>query len=101
LFFQQINDILREYHQDTPFSNVLSNTKLMKLMDFGGLDCQATFKSISTSIAPKDVGTCDEKLLMNLCLSQHYAANKKNRRIKVSFDINSTCCFSINLAIAC
>ena len=97
---QQISDILRGNHRDTPLPDVLSNAKLMKPMDFGGLDCQAAFEGASTSAAPEDVGTRDEKLPMNLCLSQHYAASRKNRRAKVSFDIDSTCCFPTSLAIA-
>jgi len=91
---------LRKHHRDTSLLNVLSNAKLIKLMDFSSLNYQATFKGISILIALEDVGTRDKKLLINLCLSQHYAASKKNRRIKVLFDIDSICCFLISLAVA-
>jgi len=70
-------------------------------MNFGSLNCQAAFKSTNTSAAFEDVGTRDEKLLMNLCLSQHYAASKKNRYTKVSFNIDSIYYFPTNLAVAC
>jgi hypothetical protein len=79
---------------------VLRSSKLIKPMDFGGLDCQAVFEGTSLLAAPKDVGTRNEKLPRNLCLSQYYATSRKNRPAKVSFNINSTCCFSTSLAIA-
>jgi hypothetical protein len=97
---QHISDILRGNHRDTPLPDVLSSAKLMKPMDFGGLDCQAAFEGTSTWAAPEDIGTRDEKLPMNLCLSQQYDTSRKNRRAKVSFDIDSTCCFPTSLAIA-
>ena len=68
-------------------------------MDFGGLDCQVAFEGTSTSAALEDIGTRDENLPRNLCLSQHYATSRKNRFAKVSFDIDSTCCFLTSLAI--
>src|SRR5205085_9745685 len=101
LSLQQISEILRGNHQDTPLPDVLSSAKLMKPMDFGGLDCQAAFEGTSASAAPEDIGTLNEKLPMNLCLSQYYAVSRKNCRAKVSFDIDSTCCFPTSLAIAC
>lgn len=97
---QQINNILRGNHQDTPLPDVLSSAKLMKPMAFDDLDCQAAFEGTSISAAPEDIGTRDENLPMNLCMSQYYIASRKNRRAKVSFDIDSTCCFLISLAIA-
>lgn len=44
--------------------------------------------------------TPGENLPRNLCLSQHHATSKKNRRPKVTFDIDSICCFPPSLAIA-
>jgi hypothetical protein len=41
----------------------------MKPMDFGGLDCQAAFEGTSSSAAFEDIGTRDENLPRNLCLS--------------------------------
>jgi hypothetical protein len=96
----EITAVLRGNHGGTPLPDVLSSGKLMKPMDFGELDCQAAFEGTSTSAAPEDIGTRDEKLPRNLCLSQHYAASRKNRPARVSFDIDSTCCFPTSLAIA-
>ena len=71
----------------------------MKLADFRGLDFQAAFEGTSASAAPKDVGTRDEKLPKSLCLSQYYTISNKNRRAKVTFNIDSICYFSSSLVI--
>ena len=42
----------------------------------------------------------DEHLPKNLCLSQCHVSSKKNRRVKVSFNINSTCAFVNSLGVA-
>jgi hypothetical protein len=97
---QEITAIIRGSHRGTPLPDVLSSAKLMKPMDFGGLDCQAAFEGTSPSAAPEDIGTRDENLPRNLCLSQQHAVSSKNRRAKVAFDIDSTCCFPTSLAIA-
>jgi len=98
---QRISGILRGSHQDRPLPDVLKKSKLMKPMDFAGLDYQAAFEGTSASAAPEEIGTRDEKLPRNLCLSQHYTTSRKNRVPKVSFDIDSTCCFPTSLAVAC
>jgi len=72
----------------------------MKPGDYNGLDCQAAFEGASVSAAPEDVGTRNENLPKNLCLSQHHITSKKNRRPNVTFDIDSTCCFPTSLAFA-
>lgn len=74
--------------------------KLLKPMDFGGLDCKAAFEGTSPSAAPNDMGTRDENLPMNLCLSTYYTGSRKNRCAKEAFDIDSTCCFPTSLAVA-
>lgn len=72
----------------------------MKPGDYNGVDCQAAFEGTSASAAPEDVGTRNENLPKNLCLPQHHIVSKKNRRAKVTFDIDSTCCFPTSLAFA-
>ncbi|KIM92508.1 hypothetical protein OIDMADRAFT_62518 [Oidiodendron maius Zn] len=69
-------------------------------MDFSSLDCKAAFEGTSPSAAPEDIGTRDENLPRNLCLSQYYTDSKKNRRAIEAFDIDSTCCFPTSLAVA-
>ena len=94
---QQITALLSGSHiGGTPLPNVLSNPKLMKPGDYNGLDCQAAFEGV----APEDIGTRNEKLPKNLCLSQHHLTSRKNRRPNVTFDIDSTCCFPTSLAFA-
>ncbi|KAN0095005.1 hypothetical protein V8E51_015716 [Hyaloscypha variabilis] len=98
---QQITALLsRGYIGGTPLPNVLSSPKLMRPGDYNGLDCQAAFEGASASAAPEDVGTRNENLPKNLCLSQHHIASRKNRRPNATFDIDSTCCFPTSLAFA-
>jgi len=98
---QQITALLSGgYIGGTPLPSVLSSPKLMKPGDYNGLDYQAAFEGASASAAPEDVGTRNENLPKNLCLSQHHIASKKNRRPHVTFDIDSTCCFPTSLAFA-
>ena len=98
---QQITTLLRgSYARGTPLPSVLSSPKLMKPGDYNGLDCQAAFEGASASAAPEDVGTRNENLPKNLCLSQHHITSKKNRRPNVTFDVDSTCCFPTSLAFA-
>lgn len=98
---QQITTFLNGgYVGGAPLPNVLSSPKLMKPGDYNGLNCQAAFEGTSISAAPQDVGTRNENLPKNLCLSQHHTISRKNRRPKVMFDIDSTCCFPTSLAFA-
>ena len=95
---QQITALLSGgYAGGTPLPDVLSIPKLMKPGDYNGLDYQAAFEGASASAAPEDVGTRNENLPKNLCLSQHYIASKKNRRPNITFNINSTCYFPTSL----
>jgi hypothetical protein len=98
---QQITALLSGgYAGGTPLPDVLSNPKLMKPGDYNGLDYQAAFEGASALAAPEDVGTRNENLPKNLCLSQHHIASKKNRRPNTTFDIDSTCCFPTSLGFA-
>jgi hypothetical protein len=98
---QQITALLSGgYVSGTPLLDVLSSPKLMKPGNYNSLDCQAAFEGASALAAPENVGTRNENLPKNLCLSQHYVASKKNRRPNTTFNIDSTCCFPTNLAFA-
>jgi hypothetical protein len=92
--------MLRGNHRTTSIPDVLASAKLIKPMDLGGVDCQAVFEGTSSLSAPKDHGTRNEKLPRSLCLPQRHTSSKKNRAAKVSFDIDSTCCFPTSLAVA-
>jgi hypothetical protein len=72
----------------------------MKAADINGLDCRAAFEGSDAPAAPHGTESLDEHLPRNLCLSQCHATSKKNRRAKVSFDIDSTCCFPNSLGVA-
>ena len=72
----------------------------MKPGDYNGVDFQAAFEGVSASAAPEDIGTRNENLPKNLCLSQHHIVSRKNRRAKVTYDIDSICCFPTSLAFA-
>ena len=95
-----VTAVLRGNHSGTPLPDVLRSGKLMKPADVGQVDCQAAFEGASPLAAPEDIGTRDENLPRNLCLSQHYAISSKSRRAKEAFDIDSTCCFPTSLAVA-
>jgi len=98
---QQITTIIRgQYNGGSPLPDVLSSTKMMKPADLRNVDCQGAFEGTSCFAAPEDIGTRDENLPKNLCLSQHYSTSNKNRRAKVTFDIDSICCFPSSLGIA-
>lgn len=96
----QITDILRGKNGETPLPDVLSSPKLMKPADINGLDCRMAFEGSDIPAAPTGTEPHDEHLPKNLCLSQCHITSKKNRRAKVSFDIDSTCCFANSLAVA-
>jgi hypothetical protein len=72
----------------------------MEPADLRGVDCQSAFEGTSTVAFPEDVGTCDENLPRNLCLPQYYSSSNKNRAAKITFDIDSICCFPTSLGIA-
>jgi hypothetical protein len=72
----------------------------MKPADVNGLDCRAAFEGSVMPAACEGAETRDEHLPKNLCLSQCHATSPKNRRPKVSFDIDSICCFANSLGIA-
>jgi hypothetical protein len=98
---KEITTILRGNHGPVPLPDVLGSAKLLKPIDLNGIDCQAAFEGSSPLSAPEDAAaTGDEKLPRNLCLSQQHTSSKRNRPVQVLFDIDSTCCFPTNLAIA-
>ena len=98
---QQITSLLRgNDNGGTPLPDVLSNPKWMKATDFRGTNCQAAFEGTSPLAAPEDSETPNKKLPRNLCLSQHHTKSRKNRQPKVTYDIDSTCCFPTSLAVA-
>jgi hypothetical protein len=72
----------------------------MKPADINGLDCRTAFEGSDVPAAPEGAETRDEHLPKNLCLSQCHVTSKKNRRAKVTFDIDSTCCFPNSLGVA-
>ncbi|KAF5879002.1 uncharacterized protein Bfra_001175 [Botrytis fragariae] len=97
----QITALLKgDYIGGSPLPNVLNSSKLMKARDCNNIDFQAAFEGTSASAAPEDNNTRNENLPKNLCLSQHYTSSKKNRLPKITFDIDSTCCFPSSLAFA-
>jgi len=96
----QITEILRGNNREIPLPDVLSSSKLMKPMDFDGSRYRAAFEGSDIPAAPAGTETHDEHLPRNLCLSQCHTVSKKNRRPKVAFDIDSTCCFITSLGVA-
>jgi hypothetical protein len=96
----QITGVLRGDNGGAPLPDVLSSPKLMKPADINGLDCRAAFEGSDVPVAPQGSETRDEHLPKNLCLPQCHATSKKNRRAKVTFDIDSTCCFPSSLGVA-
>jgi hypothetical protein len=98
---QQITSLLcGDYPNGAPMPNVLSSDKLLRRRDYDGASYQAAFEGVSAAASPQDVGTRNEGLPRNLCLSEHHTASSKNRRPHVTFDIDSTCCFPTSLAFA-
>lgn len=96
----EVTTILRGNHRTTPLPNVLSSPKLVQPRNLAGVDCKAAFEGTSAFVTPEDIGTRDEHLPRNLCLSKYYTRSRKNRLPSISFDIDSTCCFPISLGIA-
>lgn len=85
----------------TPIPDVLSNPKLMKPTDLpADIDLRGAFEGTSPAAFPQDTGTPDEALPRSLCLSQHHLSSPKNRTARVTFDIDSVCCFPSSLAFA-
>jgi hypothetical protein len=72
----------------------------MELADLCGLSCQSAFEGISTTAFPEGVGTGGENLPRSLCLSQHHSSSKRNRAARITFDIDSICCFPSSLGVA-
>ncbi|KAF2176506.1 hypothetical protein K469DRAFT_813152 [Zopfia rhizophila CBS 207.26] len=97
---QQITTILRGEHDGgTPLPDVLSSPKLMKPVDLHSLNCQSAFEDTTTSAFPRGIGSRDENLPRNLCLSQHHSVSKKNRSAEITFDIDSICSFPNSLGV--
>jgi hypothetical protein len=91
----RITAILQGDHEGCePVPDILSSPKLLKRQDFSGPDYQAAFEGTSPTFPEA------ERLPKSLCLSQHYSASRKGRRPKVTFDIDSVCCFPTSLAVA-
>ncbi|KAK6591266.1 hypothetical protein H4I96_00003 [Botrytis cinerea] len=98
---QDITTLLKgDYPGGVPLPDVLSNHKLLQAGDYNFQDFQAAFEGVSTTAAPEDDGTRNENLPKNLCLSQHHLTSKKNREAKVTYDIDSICCFPTSLGFA-
>jgi hypothetical protein len=58
----------------------------------------ATVAVANTSTSNKTIN-CNI-LLQNLCLNAYYYSSFANKKLKVSFDVNSTCCFLTSLVVA-
>ena len=96
-----ITSMLRGSHAGgRPLPDVFSNSKLMRATDIPGADCQAAFEGTSVKAALGDAEAREQELPRNLCLNQHHIASRKNRRPRVAFDIDSTCCFPTSLGFA-
>ena len=72
----------------------------MKPADVNGLDYRTAFEGSDAPTTPDIAEILDEHLPRSLCLSQCHTSSKKNCRPKVTFDIDSTCCFSNSLRVA-
>jgi NTP pyrophosphatase (non-canonical NTP hydrolase) len=97
---QQITRTLRGDDRDTPLPDVLRSPKLMKAADVNGLDFRAAFEGTNAPGSLGDTNLPDNHLPKNLYLSQCHSASNKNRHPKITFDIDSTCCFIQSLAAA-
>ncbi|KFY82520.1 hypothetical protein V500_10489 [Pseudogymnoascus sp. VKM F-4518 (FW-2643)] len=86
--------------RQAPLLDVLSSTSLMKAIDYQGADCQAAFEGTNSRANLEESPSRNDGLPQNLCLSQHHTTSRKNRQPKVTFDIDSTCCFPTSLAVA-
>jgi hypothetical protein len=64
----EITAVLRGNDGVTRLLDVLNSSKLMKPINFSGLDYQAVFESTSLLATPKNIGIYDEKLSRNLYL---------------------------------
>jgi len=58
----------------------------------------AAVATIAAAISNKTTN-CN-MLPQNLCLNTYYCSSTANKKPKVSFDVNSTCCFPTSLAVA-
>ncbi|KFY09998.1 hypothetical protein V491_07848 [Pseudogymnoascus sp. VKM F-3775] len=76
------------------------STTLMKAVDYRGADCQAAFEGTNPQASPEESPIRNDGLPQNLCLSKHHNTSRKNRQPKITFDIDSTCCFPTSLAVA-
>lgn len=95
---EEVTSLLRGDHEGgAPLPNVLGDPHMMKRVDLPtGLDLKGAFEGVS----PADMGTADESLPRNLCLSQHSSRSNKNRVAGTTFDIDSLCCFPSSLGFA-
>jgi len=60
----------------------------------------ATAVAAATAAATSNKTTNCNMLLQNLCLNTYYCFSTTNKKPKVSFDVNSTCCFLTSLVVA-
>ena len=78
---------------------VLKSPRLMRATDIQGVGYKAAFEG--TASARLDEATPhNDGLPPSLCLSKKHATSRKNRQARVSFDIDSTCCFPQSLGFA-
>ncbi|KFZ15728.1 hypothetical protein V502_05438 [Pseudogymnoascus sp. VKM F-4520 (FW-2644)] len=95
----EITSLLRG-SREAPLPDVLSSATLMKATDYEGANCQAAFEGTNPRASREESPSRNDGLPRNLCLSQHHTTSRKKRQPKVTFDIDSTCCFPSSLAVA-
>ena len=95
-----ITSIVKGLHNGgTPLPDVLKSPRLMRATDIQGVGYKAAFEG--TASARLDEATPhNDGLPPSLCLSKKHATSRKNRQPRVSFDIDSTCCFPQSLGFA-
>ncbi|KAF2628000.1 hypothetical protein BU25DRAFT_299317, partial [Macroventuria anomochaeta] len=101
--FESITRLLcGDYNNGTPLPDVLSNPCFKRAEGLAdGIDCQGAFEGTSPIALPKDIGTCNEKLPLSLCMSKYYQSSTTACVPKTTFDIDSLCCFPSSLGFAC
>ena len=95
-----ITSIVKGLHNGgTPLPDVLKSPRLMRATDIQGVGYKAAFEG--TASARLDEATPhNDGLPPSLCLSKKHVTSRKNRQSRVSFDIDSTCCFPQSLGFA-